>query len=65
MTARVSAMARRDAETLLDLARRVRRLVPCWHDPSRFYRERDAIEHALAGLAISVGALVQREGPRQ
>ena len=58
MTARACTAALCDAEALLDLARRVRRLRPCWRDPRRFYAERDDIEHDLARLA----AEARREG---
>lgn len=59
MTARASVAARRDAEALLDLARRVRRLRPCWRDPRLFYAQRDDIEHDLARLAAEAQ---RREG---
>jgi hypothetical protein len=38
---------------LHELARRVRRLVPCWQDPIRFYRQRDDLVDDLHRLARS------------
>jgi hypothetical protein len=38
---------------LPELARRVRRLVPCWQDPTRFYRQRDDLVDDLHRLARS------------
>jgi hypothetical protein len=38
---------------LHELARRVRRLVPCWQDPTRFYRQRDDLVDDLHRLARS------------
>lgn len=43
------------ADTLADLARRVRRLRPDHRDPEHFHEEKSEIEHALRKLARGVG----------
>ena len=55
MTPRGSLAAQRDAEALLDLARRVRRLTPCRRDPERFHVEKSEIEAALRRMAKEPG----------
>ena len=46
-----SATAKAEADTLLDLARRVRFLSPCRRDPEKFHCEKSEIEAVLRGLA--------------
>lgn len=43
------------ADQLRDLARRVRALSPCRHDPERYHLEKDEIERELARLARTAG----------
>jgi hypothetical protein len=47
---------------LHDLARRVGRLVPCWQDPARFYRQRDDLADHLHRLARREGQEGRRRG---
>jgi hypothetical protein len=42
---------RSDPPSLDELARRVRRLIPCWQDPARFYKQRDDLVDDLRRLA--------------
>jgi hypothetical protein len=44
---------RSEPPDLHELARRVRRLVPCWQDPTRFYQQRDDLVDDLHRLARS------------
>jgi hypothetical protein len=39
--------------SLDEVIRRLRRLVPCWQDPTRFYRQRDDLVDDLHRLARS------------
>jgi hypothetical protein len=41
----------RSEPDLHELGRRLRRLVPCWQDPTRFYRQRDDLVDDLHRLA--------------
>jgi hypothetical protein len=52
-SAKVTPMIRCRSEPpdLHELGRRLRRLVPCWQDPTRFYRQRDDLVDHLHRLA--------------
>jgi hypothetical protein len=44
---------RSEPPDLHEIAGRLRRLVPCWQDPTRFYRQRDDLVDDLHRLARS------------